>query len=135
MRDSRFWFIAVVAYSLLLVLAAAILTVAGVHKEAAASLLVLLAPFLALVVGQFKQSLMLSEIKTKALKTDLLVNFNYQVALEDRARALRSIATLTGKEADGEAATRAEEFLKAFRHNGGEGAGTTMEAMRKESQS
>jgi hypothetical protein len=135
MRDSRFWFIAVSSYSVLLVVAAAILTVAGVHKEAAASLLVLLAPFLALVVGQFKQSLMLSEIKTKALKTDLLTNFNYEIALEDRARALRAIANLTHSDADVEAASRAEEFLKAFRHGNGNGPGTTMEAMRKEARS
>ena len=135
MRDSRFWFIAVVAYSILLVLAAAILTVAGVHKEAAASLLVLLAPFLALVVGQFKQSMTLSEIKAKAIKTDLLANFNYEIALEDRARALRAIANLTGSQADAEAASRAENFLKTFRHTNGNGPGTTMEAMRKEAGS
>jgi hypothetical protein len=135
MRDSRFWFIAVSSYSVLLVVATTILTVAAVPKEAAASLLVLLASFLALVVGQFKQSMTLSEIKAKAIKTDLLANFNYEIALEDRARALRAIANLTGSQADAEAASRAENFLKAFRHTNGNGPGTTMEAMRKETGS
>ena len=109
--ELRFWFFAVFAYSGMIVLAAIVLTLVHTERSAIAALGAIVTPVLVILVAHLAAILRASGAPREAgPRAYGVVDPGHRATLERLAKALRTVADLTGKPEDiaAAAATEAE---------------------------